>query len=79
MSLFILDSDGDPEMELKYGKPPTPSELGKILEYTHFVQATGLELDECKRILGRPDIRGRPAMHIFGRWATEEIALNWGK
>jgi len=62
--------------ELKYGTRATPGQVERTLAYPAYIEASGLELDECMRILGR---RASGPIHTFSAEATEEILLNWSR
>jgi hypothetical protein len=82
MSLRILESDGCVSFELKYGTLPTPKQLEETLDCCMYAEASGMELDECRRILGRNVSAGRNSggfYHRFSADATEEIILNWSR
>jgi hypothetical protein len=76
MSLQVVDSDGDPVFELKYGTPATGRECQIAMSNPLFCEARGIDLSECERILMRR-LPGTPWR--FGSAATEEIILNWSR
>jgi hypothetical protein len=73
--LSVVDCDGDPMFELRYGTPATDQECQHVMCNRGFAEAGGVALDECARILGRDRIK--PAPHRFSDKDTQEIVLNW--
>jgi hypothetical protein len=76
MALRLMDAKGNMTHELKLGQQVKWEVIDKTLNYCMYAHATGLELDECRKILGR-NVTG-PA-HCFSKDATEEIVLNWNR
>jgi len=76
MPATVVDMKGVEVFALVYGKPSTPTHCKLVMANVLFLEADGLELDECRRILAR-NVPGRS--HRFARDATEEIVLNWCK
>ncbi len=73
----VVDLDADEAFRLKFGTPATAGECLAAMRGTLFAEASGaLEMDECRRILGRP-IAGQ--RHRFNHTDTEEIVLNWSR
>ena len=77
MSLRVVDVNGKPAFELKYGVPATDEQCAKAMNYRTYAEAAGgVDMAECQRILGRHHI---PAPHRFDWSATTEIVLNWSR
>ena len=76
MTMHVLDVDGDEKFELQYGKRPAPEQISETLQTCSYVRASGLELEECRKILAR-NVSG--PTHTFNADDSEEIVLNWGR
>ncbi len=74
MAAKVMSSSGTQVFTLKYGTAPSQNEIKWVLGNVGVMEADGLELEECRRILNRP-VQG--TKHRFNTPDTMELVLNW--